>query len=137
MSPTRLNSSAPSRRTCDASDVDRVNESLAGEWALLDAAVRSDTSRIEQLLHPDFAERGQSGRWWTRAATLDVLPCEAGTYELPEVRDVEVQEIANGVVLIVYVSVRAGRSVGRSSLWMEHEGRMRIRWHQGTPLPAE
>jgi ribonuclease HI len=137
VSPTRWNSSAPIRCTCDASDVDRVNESLAGEWALLDAAVRSDESRVERLLHPDFAERGQSGRWWTREATLDALPREAGTYELPEVHDVAAQEIAGGVVLIVYVSVRAGRSVGRSSLWMEHEGRMRIRWHQGTPLPAE
>ena len=121
-------------RTCDASDVDRVDESLAGEWALLDAAVRSDTPRLERLLHPDFAERGQSGRWWTRDALLDALPSETGTYEPPEVRDVAADEVADGVV---YVSVRAGRSVGRSSLWMEHRGRMRIRWHQGTPLSAE
>ena len=135
--PLRSNSSAPSRQTRDSADVDRVDESLAGEWALLDAAVRSDRSRVEQLLHPDFAERGQSGRWWNREATLDALPRDAGSYEPPEVRDIEVQEIADGVVLVVYVSVRAGRSVGRSSLWMEHQGRMRIRWHQGTPLPAE
>lgn len=114
-----------------------MGESLAGEWALLDAAVRSDTSALERLLHPDFAERGQSGRWWTREATLHALPGEAGTYEPPEVRDVHAEEVADGVVLIVYVSVRASRSVGRSSLWTEHRGRMRIRWHQGTPLPAE
>ncbi|MFN6118754.1 MAG: DUF4440 domain-containing protein [Actinomycetes bacterium] len=117
--------------------MDRVEEALAGEWALLDATVRSDSCGLEQLLHPDFAERGQSGRWWTREAILDALPGEAGTYEPPEVRDMHADEVADGVVLVVYVSVRAGRSVGRSSLWMEHTGRMRIRWHQGTPLPAE
>ncbi len=65
------------------------------------------------------------------------LPSEAGTYEPPAVRDVFADEVAHGVVLVVYVSVRAGRSVGHSSLWIEHQGRMRIRWHQGTPLPAE
>lgn len=41
--------------------IDRVAESLAGESALLDPAVRSDASVIDQLLHPDFAERGQFG----------------------------------------------------------------------------
>lgn len=133
----RSNSSVSSGHPCNASRVDRVQESLAGEWALLDATVRSEPSALEQLLHPDFAERGQSGQWWTREATLDALPSEAGTYKPPEVRDVQADEVADGVVLVVYVSVRAGRYVGRSSLWMEHQGRMRIRWHQGTPLPAD
>ncbi len=117
--------------------MDRVAESLAGEWALLDAAIRSDDSAVDRLLHPDFAERGQSGQWWTREATLHALPGEAASHEPPEVRDVHANEVADGVVLVVYVSVRAGRPVGRSSLWIEHEGRMRIRWHQGTPLPSE
>ena len=121
---------------CNDRRVDRVAESLAGQWTLLDAGVRADTSALGRLLHPDFAERGQSGRWWTREATLDALPSEAGTYEPPEVRDVHADEVADGVVLVVYVSVQAGRSVGRSSLWTEHRGRMRIRWHQSTPLPA-
>lgn len=117
--------------------MDRVAESLAGEWALLDAALRSDAAAVERLLHPNFAERGLSGLWWTRDATLHALPGEAKSYEPPEVRDVHADEVADGVVLVVYVSVRVGRSAGRSSLWMEHDGRMRVRWHQATPLPAE
>ena len=117
--------------------MDRVGESLAGEWALLDPSVRSTTSAIDQLLHPDFAERGQSGRWWTREETLLALPNEAGSYEPPEVRDIRGDEVSNGVVLVEYVSVRGSGSVGRSSLWIEHNGRMRIRWHQGTPLRDE
>jgi ribonuclease HI len=123
--------------SCNDSRMDRVAESLAGEWALLDAAVRSNTSALDQLLHPDFAERGQSGRWWSREGTLLAPHGEAETHDPPEVRDVHADEVADGVVLVVYVSVRGSSSVGRSSLWMEHNGRMRIRWHQGTPLPAE
>ena len=117
--------------------MDRVEESLDGEWALLDPSVRSTTSAIDQLLHPDFAERGQSGRWWTREETLLALPNEAGSYEPPEVHDIRGDEVSNGVVLVEYVSVRGSGSVGRSSLWIEHNGRMRIRWHQGTPLRDE
>ena len=133
----RSTTSATSGHPCNASRVDRVEQALAGEWALLDATVRLDASRLEQLLHPDFAERGQSGGWWTREATLNALPGESGNYESPEVRDVRANEVVDGVVLVVYVSIRDGRSVGRSSLWLEHLGCMRIRWHQGTPLPAE
>ena len=116
--------------------MDRIEESLAQEWALLDAAVRANASVVEALLHPDFVERGQSGRWWSREATLGATPSEAAGYDTPEVRDVRAHEAADGVVLVTYVSVRGSSSVGRSSLWVEHEGRMRIRWHQGTPIPA-
>lgn len=116
--------------------MDRVAAALAGEWALLDAAVRSSPSTLDRLLHPDFEERGRSGRWWTREATLDALPHEAETFAPPEVGDIHADEVAEGVVLVTYVAVRRGSAVGRSSLWLEHEGRMRIRWHQGTPLPS-
>lgn len=112
----------------------RVEASVAGELALLDPAVRASQQAIEDLLHPDFAERGQSGRWWSRDETLRVLPIEADAFDRPEVSDLLGSEIANGVVLVTYVSGRGSGSVGRSSLWVEHEGRMRIRWHQGTPL---
>lgn len=117
--------------------MDRVAESVAGERALLYPAVRSSRSAIDQLLHPDFAERGQSGRWWSREETLLALPRKAAAYDPPELREIQAHEVSNGVVLVVYVSVRDGGSVGRSSLWIEHNERMLIRWHQGTPLPTE
>lgn len=110
---------------------------MAGEWALLDVAVRSNTSAVDSLLHPDFAERGQSGRWWSHEATLDALADEAEAFDPPEVRDIHADEVADGVVLVTYVAVRGVSAVGRSSLWLDHEGRMRIRWHQGTPLPTD
>jgi hypothetical protein len=67
---------------------------------------------------------------------IDALPSEGDRYDAPEVRDLRADEVAEGAVFVVYVSVRADRVVGRSSLWVEHQGRMRIRWHQGTPIPA-
>lgn len=42
-----------------------VEESLTGELVLLDPAVRASQQAIDELLHPDFSERGQSGRWWS------------------------------------------------------------------------
>ncbi len=73
----------------------------------------------------------------TRTHDVGVSVEDPGAYEPPEVREIQADEVSNGVVPIVYVSVRDGGSVGRSSLWIEHNERMRIRWHQGTPLPAE
>ena len=117
--------------------MNHVENSLAGEQALLDDAVRSKQSALDVLLHPHFAERGQSGRWWTREESLNALPDEMGTYEPPKVHDLQGEEVSDGVVLVTYVSVHGSSAVGRSSLWIEHDGRMRIRWHQGTPLPEE
>jgi ribonuclease HI len=114
--------------------VNHIEESLAGERALLDSAVRTNRSAIDALLHPDFVERGQSGRWWTRDETLRVLPEGAENYDPVEVRELHGDEVAAGVVLVTYVAVRASSAAGRSSLWIEHDGRMRLRWHQGTPL---
>jgi ribonuclease HI len=91
---------------------------------------------IESLLHPDFAERGQSGRWWTREQILRTLPEEAELFEPVEVSELHGDEVADGVVLVTYVSVRGSAAVGRSSMWVEHQGQMVIRWHQGTPLSS-
>lgn len=57
---------------------------MKGEWALVGTTVRSDASALERLLHPEFAERGQSGRWWSREATLQALLAEAAIYDAPE-----------------------------------------------------
>lgn len=48
-------------------------------------------------------------------------PARQSTYEPPAVRDVHAEEVADGVVLIVYVSVRA------SARWAAH----RCGWNTG------
>jgi ribonuclease HI len=113
-----------------------IEASLAGERSLLDPKVRANRSMIDSLLHPDFAERGQSGRWWTREQTLRTLPEEAELFEPVEVSELHGDEVADGVVLVTYVSVRGSAAVGRSSMWVEHQGQMVMRWHQGTPLSS-
>ena len=116
--------------------MNRVEAAVAGERALLDPEVRASPTIIDDLLHPDFAERGQSGRWWTREETLRALPEEAPTFEPLDVTALTGEEVADGVVLVTYVAGRDGHEVGRSSLWIEHDARMRLRWHQGTRLPS-
>jgi hypothetical protein len=115
--------------------MNRVKQSCDGELALLDPAIRSNEQAVNALLHPEFAERGQSGSWWTRESTLTAMAREADSGEKIEVRDLVGVELAPRVVLVTYVTVRETAATGRSSIWIEHDGRMRIRWHQGTPLP--
>ena len=107
------------------------------EVALLDADVRRDPEQVGLLLHPDFAEFGSSGRVWSRADTIEALAGEqlagepSGTSPV-KIADMQAAEIASGAFLVTYRSTRAGRTVLRSSMWVAHEGRLRIRWHQGT-----
>ena len=66
MSVVRRSGAKPDRRShiCNDSGMDRVGESLAGEWALLDPSVRSTISAIDRLLHPTLlsaASRADGG----------------------------------------------------------------------------
>jgi hypothetical protein len=110
----------------------RVEESLEGERSLLDATVRADPSTIDSLLHPNFVERGQFGQRWTREETFRSLCQDA--FEPLEISELHGDEVADGVVLVTYVGRRGDSAVERCSLWVEYEGRMVVRWHQGTPM---
>ena len=122
------------KETRQLSDVaNLIAEARAGEIALLDPVIRRDRDAVDWLLHPDFAERGQSGRWWTREATINQLDTEQPMVRA-EAIDLIGVDLTEEVVLITYVSVRGAARTGRCSVWMMHEGRMRIRWHQGTPV---
>jgi ribonuclease HI len=115
--------------------MNRIGEACAGELALLDPVVRASRAAIEQLLHPNFAERGRSGRLWNREEIISAL-IEETDGDGVDVQDLQGEEVVDGVVLVTYIGVRSGSATGRSSLWIEHDGRMRVRWHQGTPLTA-
>lgn len=104
------------------------------ELALLDPQVRVDADRVEELLDPEFTEIGASGRLWTRDETLAALAAEPAGGPPADVDGLTVTEVADGVVLIRYVSDRAGRRARRSSLWRRTEGTWRLLHHQGTPL---
>lgn len=110
---------------------------LKQESSLLDPAVRRDCDRVRELLAEDFVEFGSSGRIWTREQIIDSLASES--HSPLALEDFRCRAIAPRVALVTYRSVRTDAETGtraasnRSSIWIENEGRWRIRFHQGTP----
>lgn len=108
----------------------------ACERELLDPAVRRDRERVSALLAEDFVEFGSSGKVWTREGILDLLATE--DFEPPVMEDFECCEIAEGVALVTYKTIRTNAETGemsvtlRSSIWSKGSGVWRMRFHQGT-----
>jgi diadenosine tetraphosphate (Ap4A) HIT family hydrolase len=114
-----------------------ADEACRLEVRLLETDVRSAPQMVDELLHPAFAEFGASGRVWGRADTIEQLAREDLDGPPPEVRHVAASEIAPMTFLVTYLSRKDGRVVRRSSIWVEHEGRLKVRWHQGTPTAPQ
>lgn len=117
-----------------SSDSENKKDLLEEITILEQALARRSRKDMELLLHPDFAEFGRSGRRYTRA---DVLSMFAGTVLPPiEYRDVDLTLLAEGVVLLTYLSADADGNPQslRSSIWMHTGAGWRIRFHQGTKV---
>ena len=109
------------------------------EEVLLDPAVRSDRTRVGELLADDFVEFGSSGRIWTRDEILDQL---AGETPAPiHMADFECSLLAEDVALVTYRASRTDNRTGiqfsslRCSIWTKKPGGWRLRFHQGTRTP--
>lgn len=109
-------------------DLDQV---VALEKSLLTDAVRSNQAKVRELLHPDFSEHGSSGRIWSRARLLSTIaPLKSRT----TLEVLMVVKLAPAVVLLRSRS-RSSQAVAlRSSVWMHHEGRWQLYFHQGTTV---
>jgi hypothetical protein len=119
--------------TCPEEVADQLRRS---EEALLDPAVRSDRTRVSQLLADDFLEFGSSGHIWTRDGILDLL-----AREIPapiHMMDFECAPLQDDVALVTYRVSRTDALTGiqisslRSSIWIKTPGGWRLRFHQGT-----
>ena len=106
------------------------------EEALLDPAVRSDRTRVAELLAADFVEFGSSGHIWRRDEILDLL---AGETPAPiHMMDFACALLAEDVALVTYRASRTEARTGvqisslRSSIWTKRSGGWRLRFHQGT-----
>ncbi|ALV44288.1 DUF4440 domain-containing protein [Arthrobacter alpinus] len=100
------------------------------ERELLSPEVRADPLRAGELLHPNFAEIGVSGRRWSRQEILDMFADEE-----PASIDLQVLSLdllGTDSALLTYRSVSPAGSALRSSLWQLHNGQWRLRHHQGT-----
>jgi ribonuclease HI len=111
----------------DDVDMTELDEVIALELRLLNPAIRADSDEVERLLHPDFREIGASGRMWDRASMVAALEEEPGSGA--QASAVEARMVADGVVLVTYVSESvAGRS-RRSSLWVRGDDGWRVLFH--------
>ena len=107
------------------------------EVQLLDPAVRADPERLAELLHPDFAEHGASGRVWTRQQIIDELPLEDDTTPPTTASDLVGQHLTDDIILVTYRTASTLKNAIRSSLWLKAvSGAWQIRFHQGTPIPS-
>ncbi|MEU3744238.1 MULTISPECIES: DUF4440 domain-containing protein [Streptomyces] len=120
-----------------------IDEAIAGELRLLDPAVRVSRALAVELLDPEFAEVGASGRRWTYEEMLAALPDMAGDteegthYEPGAVTGVL---LAPGLVHVTFETVRDGHRARRSSLWRRDpagaaDAPLRMYYHQATPVP--
>lgn len=113
--------------TSDLEELKRLEESL---WR---RETRCDPDYMRSITSPELFEFGRSGQTYTRDQLLDV-PDQPIRATLP-LRNFTVHLVAEDVALVTYVSEVQDDTTelgNRSSLWVRHDGRWRLRFHQGT-----
>jgi len=110
------------------------------------ALARRDEAAIpggyEAVLDAAFLEVGSSGRTWDRDETLAMLRQSASSDAIA-IEDFVLEEISAGVLLARYTTVIVDPARGRAlrarrtSIWLGADGALRMRFHQGTPLPTD
>jgi hypothetical protein len=115
---------------------DEVSVVIKRELALLTPEVRGCANQLEELLDPDFAEIGKSGRLWTRAEMIAALVADPNPEKhTVDCSDMSGRTVGPGLVLLTYVTQVEGRRARRSSLWRRSTSGWRVLHHQGTPIP--
>ncbi|MCO1340021.1 DUF4440 domain-containing protein [Kocuria polaris] len=101
------------------------------ERELLEPEVRADASAVSYLLHADFRQIGSRGNLHDRDTAIAVLEesaaAPAGTFEL-----LDASPVADTVMLTYRLS-GAGYATIVASLWVQADGRWRLRFRQSTP----
>lgn len=115
---------------------DEVAVVIERELALLTPEVRVSSDQLEELLDPDFAEIGKSGRLWTRAEMIAALVADTDSQKHSvDYSDMSGRTVGPGLVLLTYVTQVEGQRTRRSSLWRQSMKGWRVLHHQGTPIP--
>ncbi|HWI31544.1 MAG TPA: nuclear transport factor 2 family protein [Microbacterium sp.] len=105
----------------------------AAEQELLTPAVRRNSRRVYELLHPEFIEIGRSGRRWTRNEIVAALADETDRGD-PTTDEWQFSALAPNLTLVTYLIRGAGGDSRHSSVWETTDGRLQLRFHQGTPV---
>lgn len=102
--------------------------------------VRVTRERLEELLHPEFAEVGRSGRKYTRETVIAHLAAQQSQPEIVA-KNYQVKLLGPGVALLNYESAHRnpdgtlGQKALRSSVWLRTDTGWQLVYHQGTPAP--
>lgn len=118
----------------DDSADQQIAEATAAELESLSIACRSDATRMDRLLAPDFHEFGASGG----ELGYDGLAERVAAWTDPDDSPIAVENLrgwllTDGLVMLKYTSDNAGRRAHRTSLWRRvAPGRWQIFHHQGT-----
>lgn len=109
-----------------------IGQVLDLERELQSPPCRRDRRRLTELLAPDFAEIGASGRVWNRTQVIQSLLTEDPEPIL--LADLDGRRIAEDVVMVQWFSERTGGRALRTSIWRRSSDGWQLMHHQGTPL---
>jgi len=100
----------------------QIAEAMAAERESLRPECRADATRLERLLAPDFHEFGTSGREIGHEGTAARIAEETDPNGEPIlVENMRGWLLAEGLVMLKYVSENSGRRSNRTSLWRRVE----------------
>jgi hypothetical protein len=111
------------------------------ERELHGSATRGNRMRLDELLHPEFWEIGQSGTVYARSQILEALPSEDRSAAI-HAQEFRGRLLADRIVLLTYKSAQvaadgaAGHFALRSSVWTLETSEWRLLFHQGTRTTA-
>jgi hypothetical protein len=111
------------------------------EIELHKSSLRQDITRLNALLHPDFVEFGRSGKRYSRADILKMLPAEQ---DRPVIwaDHFDLRMLSPSIALLTYQSAhvmtdgKLERCAWRTSIWQATDDGWQMSFHQGTPIHA-
>ena len=113
----------------------QIAAAMAAERESLSLECRADAARLDRLLAPDFHEFGSSGIEFGYEGTAARVAAATDPHGEPiTVANLRGWLLADGLVMLKYVSEVEGRRANRTSLWRRIPGgHWQIFHHQGTP----
>ena len=102
------------------------------ERTLMQPEVRHSAERLRAIIREDFFEIGASGRTYTLADLIALLPA-APDGPAATITDFTARLLSPDVALVTYRTQLGQIARLRSSIWRRDQGAWRLQFHQGTP----
>lgn len=119
-----------------------MKEIILNEKKLLTWETRRDAEQLQQFLHAEFMEIGESGTTYDRDAVIKLLSNEGASSSKIHSQHFSCTALASDVAMVTYNTARQGvdgsysNFTKRSSIWVHSEGTWKMRYHQGTTCGA-